>query len=176
MFDGLVERLRQRRRGYELEPGEAEIGRMTVGTDLGSGLAILENEKLALTDRRLLLMKARLPLVLILIPIALVFALRLHPFTFPVLAIALLLGVQAFNWKVAAAQRREDIVACATVPAEFFLVKPKLVLIFRDGTKWRLHNPNRGPGRLDAIVRLLHKGGIEVEVVARAPTRSTSTG
>ena len=174
MSQSLARVLRRRWRGYELEPGEAEIGRAWVGWD-GGGISLLA-ERLALTDRRLLVLKARFSLALILVPLLLTFLLQLHPFFFPLLVIVFGALNLTLLVRPVAAQRREELVACAREPAANFLMKPKLGLWFRDGTRWRVYNPAKGANRLDALVALMHKGGIEVAAAADAPARSTGTG
>ena len=174
-MQGLARFLRRRWRGYELAPGEAESGRVSVSSDVGGGLTLLANERLALTDRRLLLLRSKFNPLWILLALALTFLLHLHPFFFPLLTLGFFLLISMLRLKVAAAQQREDLMACEIEAKAHFLLKPKLQLRFRDGTRWRLYNPARGAGRLDAIVGMLHKGGIEA-AAAGAPARSTRTG
>ena len=154
--------------------GETEIGRVFVSSDVGGGFMLVGLERLVLTDRRLLLLRAKFNLLWVVFAFALTLLLRLHPFFFPLLVVGIFLLMTTLRREIAAAQRRDDLVASEIEAAASFLMKPKLQLRFRDGTQWRLYNPAKGAGRLDAIVGLLDKGDIEV-AAAPAPERSTET-
>ncbi len=148
--------------GYKPEPGEIELGRVTVQTDRGSGFAVVESSSLALTNRRVLLLEAHFHLALLIVPFVLMVVLHLHPIYLPLMVIAVALLVRMFRIRTAAVQRREDLLTCVSEPGAGGSAKPRLVLGFRDGTHWNLKNPNRASGRLDALVGLLNKGGFAV--------------